>query len=99
MGSMIMNIRIAAILVLAFSSSMVYAMGDDAKQHDMFAKMKQIKVDGIQGGISILQNALSCVNAATSHDQMKPCEEQERNAMESLRQQQKAKWDAAKPQK
>lgn len=93
-----MNIRIVAILVLAFASSAVYAMGDDAKQHEMFAKMKQIKVDGMQGRISILQNALSCVNAATSHDQMKPCEEQERKAMESLQQQQKAQWEAAKPQ-
>ncbi len=94
-----MNIRIVAILVLAFASSTVYAMGDDAKQHEMFAKMKQIKVDGMQGRISILQNALSCVNAATNHDQMKPCEEQERKAMESLQQQQKAQWEAAKPQK
>jgi len=94
-----MNIRIVAILALTFSSFMVYAMGDDAKQQEMFTKMKQIKVDGIQGRISILQNALNCVNAATSHDQMKPCEEQERKAMESLQQQQKAKWEAAKPQK
>lgn len=74
-------------------------MGDDAKQKEMFTKMKQIKVDGIQGRISILQNALSCVNAATNHDQMKPCEEQERKATESLQQQQKAQWEAAKPQK
>ena len=94
-----MNIRSAAILVLAFASSTVYAMGDEAKQQEMFGKMKQIKVDGLQGRISILQNALSCVNAATSHDQMKPCEEQERKAMESLQQQQKAKWEAAKPQR
>ena len=93
-----MKISIVAILALAFSST-VYAMGDDAKQQEMFSKMKQIKVEGIQGGISILQNELNCVNAATSHDQMKPCEEQKRNAMESLQQQQKAKWEAAKPQK
>ena len=94
-----MNIRIVAISALAFASSMGYAMGDDAKHQEMFTKMKQIKVDGIQGRIAILQNALSCVNAATGHDQMKPCEEQERKAMESLQQQQKAKWEAAKPQK
>ena len=94
-----MNIRIVAILALAFPSFVVYATGDDAKQHEMFTKMKQIKVDGIQGRISILQNALNCVNAATSHDQMKPCEEQERKAVESLQQQQKAQWEAAKPQK
>jgi hypothetical protein len=96
---MIMNSRIVAILALAFSSSMVYAMGDDAKRQEMFSKMKQIKVEGIQGRITIMQNALDCVNAATSHDQMKPCEEQERKEMESLQQQQKAKWEAAKPQK
>lgn len=94
-----MNCRFLALLALALTSSTVYAMGDDAKHQEMFSKMKQIKVDGIQGRISILQNALSCVNAATNHDQMKPCEQQERQAMESLEQQQKAKWEAIKPQK
>ena len=94
-----MNIRLFALLALALASSAVYAMDDEAKHQEMFPKMKQIRVEGIQGRISILQTALSCVNAATSHEQMKPCEQQERQAMESLNQQQKAKWEALKPQK
>jgi len=94
-----MNIRFFALLALALASSTVYAMGDDAKHQEMFLKMKQIKVDGIQGRISILQNALSCVNSATSHEQMKPCEQQEHQAMESLNLKQKAEWEALKPQK
>ena len=94
-----MNIRIVAILALAFPSFMVYAMDDDARQQERFTKMKQIKVDGMRDRISIMQNALSCANAATSHDQMRSCDEQERKAMESFQQQQKARWEAAKPQK
>ena len=94
-----MNIRTVAILALAFPSFTAHAMEDDAKQQERFAKMKQIKVDGMRDRISILQNALSCANAATSHDQMKSCDEQEHKAMESFQQQQKARWEAAKPQK
>ena len=94
-----MNTRLFTVLTLILVSSTVHAMGDAAKHQEMFSKMKQIKVDGIQGRISILQTALNCVNAAISHEQMQPCEQQERQAMESLNLQQKAKWEAIKPQK
>jgi hypothetical protein len=70
---------------------------DDAKHQEMFSKMKQLRIDGIQGRISVLQTALSCVNAATSHEQMKPCQEQEQKAMEDLREKQKAAMEAMRP--
>jgi hypothetical protein len=88
-----------AILALALISPAAYAMGDEASQQEMFGKMKQIKVDGIQGRISNMQSLLSCVKAATNHEQFKSCDEQDRKSNESLMQQQKAKWDALKPQK
>jgi Spy/CpxP family protein refolding chaperone len=69
------------------------AQGEQQRQ-EMFSKMKQIRVEGMQGRISILQTALSCVNAATSHEQMRPCEEQAHQAMQSLEQQQRAKMEA-----
>jgi len=94
-----MKTILAMLITVLLGVPSAWAMGGDAKQQEMFPKMKQIKVDGIQGRISVLQNALSCVNAATSHDQMRPCEEREHQAMEALQQQQKAKWEALKPQK
>ena len=56
--------------------------------------MKQIKIDAIQGRISILQTALSCVNDAAKFEQLKACEQQEHQAMEFLMKQQKTKMDA-----
>jgi hypothetical protein len=97
MSKILTAVAVSVIAVSAFAGDA--PKGDDGKRQEMFAKMKQIKVEGMQGRISILQTALSCVNAATSHDQMKPCEEKEHQAMEALNQQQKAKWDAMKPQK
>ena len=64
---------------------------------EIFSKIKQLRLDGMQGRISILQTALSCVNAATNHEQMKACEQQEHQAMEAHMQQQKAKMEALRP--
>ena len=102
-----MTRRILAVLALALASSAVPAVANadnpggqqqGGQQHpEMFSKMKQIRIEGMQARISILQTALSCVNAATSHEQMKPCEEQAHQAMQSLEQQQRAKMEALRP--
>ena len=102
--------RFLAVLVLALASSAVPAAANPdnpggqqqggpgaqggQQRQEMFSKMKQIRVEGMQARISILQTALSCVNAATSHEQMRPCEEQAHQAMQSLEQQQRAKMEA-----
>ncbi len=72
---------------------------EGAKREEMFGKMKEIKVAGIQDKINAMQNALSCVKSASNHDQMKSCDEQERHAMESIQQQQKSRWEAMKQNK
>ena len=101
-----MNRNLLALVVLTLTASSAYAAGEEQKQRgkgndgnrqEMFAKMKQLHVDGIQSRITILQTALSCVNAATSHEQMKPCHDQERKSMESLRDKQKAAMESMKP--
>lgn len=101
-----MNKHLFALLALALASSAAYAAGDDAKQQgsggdakrqEMFSKMKQVTVDGIQGRITILQTALSCVNAATSHEQIKSCRQQEQRAMEAHKQKQEAEREAMRP--
>lgn len=103
---MIVTRRLIALLALSLASLAAHA-ADNAngspggqggpQPQEMFSKMKQIRVDGIQGRILILQTALGCVNAATSREQMRPCGQQERQAMESLQQQQRAKMEALRP--
>jgi hypothetical protein len=92
-----MNKHLFALLALAAVSSASYAAGDDAKHQENFSKMKQVAVDGIQGRITILQTALSCVNAATNHEQMKACREQEHKAMEAHKEKQEAERESMKP--
>lgn len=102
MSKILTAVAVSVIAVSAFAGDAPKGDGgkaDDGKRQEMFAKMKQIKVDGMQGRLNILQTALGCVNAATNHDQMKPCEEKEHQAMEALNQQQKNKWESMKPQK
>jgi len=110
---MIVPRRFLAVLALALASSAVPAaanpdnpgaqqqVGPGAQggqqRQEMFSKMKQIRVEGMQARITILQTALSCVNAANSHEQMRPCEEQAHQAMQSLEQQQRAKMEALRP--
>jgi hypothetical protein len=96
--SKILTALIASMLALsAFAADA--PKPDDAKKQEMFTKMKQMRVDGIQGRISLLQTAATCVNAATNHDQMKACSEKEHQAMEAFHKEQKAKRESLKPQK
>jgi len=67
---------------------------DGGKQQEIFTKMKQMHVDGIQSRIDVLQTALSCVNAATGHDQMKQCNEQEHKATEAFHDKQKVAMES-----
>lgn len=92
-----MNKPLSVLLALALASSVAYAAGDDAKRQEMFSKMKPVIVEGIQGRIAILQTALSCVNAATNHEQMKSCREQEHKAMEAHKEKQEAEREGMKP--
>lgn len=93
-----------ALIVLAFSSSAVLAEGegkgqmDPAKRQEMFTKMKQMKSEGLQARISIMQTALSCVNAATDHDQIKACSQKEHQAMKALHDQHKSKMHEMHPE-
>ena len=73
--------------------------GGDAKRQEHFMQAKNIKLEGVRGRMAILQDGLSCVQAANDHQAMEQCDHKERSAMESLMQQQKQKWEALKPSK
>jgi trehalose-6-phosphatase len=92
-----MNKALFAFLALTLASSTALAMGDDAKHEEMFAKIKKVQVDGLQGRITILQAAMNCITAATNHEQMKSCHQQEHQAMKTHKQKMESMMDAVKP--
>lgn len=85
--------------VLVLGTLPAWAANDGPNKEEMFAKMKEVRIAGIQGKLSIMEDALSCVKSATNNDQMKACNDKERQAMETQQQQMKAKWEALKPPK
>jgi hypothetical protein len=86
-------------LAMLCAASVAFAAdqgGNDAKKQEHFAKMKQVKLEGMQGRISVMQSAVSCVQSAQNPDGMRSCEERERAAMEQHQQQMKARWESLK---
>lgn len=60
----------------------------------MFDQFKQMRIDHIQKKISIEQSTLSCVQAAQKKEDMKTCEDNERQQMEKLHESQKKKFES-----
>jgi hypothetical protein len=83
-----------AALVLSAVATAVYAEGTNDTQR--FDRMKQIKLQGIDGRLSALQQDRGCVQAATTNDAMKSCEQAWRQNMQRLEQQQKSSWESLK---
>ncbi|MGR8935008.1 MAG: hypothetical protein ACU837_11560 [Gammaproteobacteria bacterium] len=86
------------LLAAVLGSTSVGATDNVSPQVEKFAKVKQIRVEGIQNKLAILQKALNCVNNASDSKQMKSCEDTEKQALQALTQQQKAKREALKQQ-
>jgi len=94
-----LGVMLAAIATISASlavAPVVGAVEEAAKKQDPFADMKQIKLDATQGRIAILQASVSCITAATNHEQAKLCEEKERGDMEAFQQRIKGRWEALK---
>jgi hypothetical protein len=84
-------------MVVGYGSGQAQERPDNGRRGEMFARMKQARADALQDRIAMLQTALRCVNGAADHEQMRACEQQEHQAMESKRQQQKAQMEAMRP--
>lgn len=69
----------------------------EAKKQEYFAKMKSVKLEALQGRISVMQAAASCIQSAQGPDAMRSCEERERSAMEQHTRQMKERWESLKP--
>ena len=79
------------IILVAIST---YADGGNDPQR--LANAKEIKQQGLDGRLRILQQEKSCVQAATSMDALRSCEGTSRQAMRQLEEKQKANWESLK---
>ena len=61
--------------------------GQHGPNPEKFQEMKSRMVDHLQKRIQVLQQAQSCVQAATAPDQLKKCHQQEHQAMEQMHEQ------------
>jgi hypothetical protein len=68
--------------------------GHEPNKQEKFAKMKQIKLEGMQGRLSVMQAALACVQSAQTPDRMQACEQRERSAMDTHQQRMKQRWES-----
>jgi hypothetical protein len=84
-----------AIIFLCVMTASALASADNGAgesfRQNMFNQFKELRIAGIQGRMAIDQTALSCVQAAQKHEDMKACEEAAHKSMESLKQSQQQK--------
>lgn len=79
--------------IVAFPAS---ALAEEDSDQQRTEKHKEMKLQGIEGRISILQQEQSCVQAATNRDAFRSCEQTSHQAMDQLMQKQKEGWESMK---
>jgi len=80
--------------VLSAMPVTVYAEGEEAAQR--LASLKQVKQQGLEGRLNILQQERACVMAAASMEALHACDEMSRQMMDRMQEQQKASWENLK---
>ena len=87
-----------ALLIACLAAMPVLAeQGGDAKRQEYFGRMKEIKLQGMQERISLMQEGAACVRSAQNQDAMRSCEERERSGMEQISKRMRERWESAKP--
>jgi hypothetical protein len=84
------------IVLFITSIAAIAAHAEQGKDADRLAKVKEIRLQGIDGRVSALQQEKSCIEAATTHDALKACEQASRQTMKQLEQKQKSSWESLK---
>lgn len=89
-----LNIILVTIGVLIAPPLSAYADGGNDPQR--LAKLKEVKLQGLEGRLNVLQQEKSCVQAATTMDALHSCEQVSHQSMEQLMEKQKASWESLK---
>lgn len=83
-------LKIILVAIVALPVSAYAEGGNDIQKH------KEIKLQGIDGRISILQQERACVQAADNKGGVRACESASHQAMEQIMEKQKASWESMK---
>jgi hypothetical protein len=85
-----LKIILLTIGALAALPLCAYAEGGNDPQR--LAKLKEVKQQGLEGRLNVLQQEKACVRAAMSMDALHSCEQASHKSMEQLIERQKASW-------
>ena len=85
------------VVALCAAAPLVFARDEGGGKGEYFAKAKEIRLEGMRGRISLMQQSVSCVQSAQTQDAMRACEQSERSAMEDLNRRMKERWESNKP--
>jgi hypothetical protein len=69
----------------------VYAEG--ANEMQRLSGLKQIKQQGLEARLNVLQQERACVMAAVTMEALNACDQMSRQMMEKMQEQQKASWE------
>ena len=84
--------------VLCASAGVAFGRDEGGAQREqMFAKMKDIKLQGMRERVALMQDSIGCVQSAQNQDAMRSCEQRERSAMEEHQRRMKERWESGKP--
>lgn len=90
------TLKIILVTIGALAALPNSAYGDGGNDPQRLAKLKEIKQQGLDGRLSVLQQEKSCVQAAATMEVLHSCEQTSRQAMEQLQEKQKASWESLK---
>jgi hypothetical protein len=86
--------KLIMVFIASVAASAAHAeQGSDAERA---AKVKEIRLQGIDARMGAMQQEKSCIQAATTRDAMKACEKAARQVMKDLEKQQRASWESLK---
>jgi hypothetical protein len=92
------NLSLGSVLfvtgVLIILPVVVYA--DNANEAQRLASLKQIKQQGLDGRLNVLQQERACVQAAATMEALHACGQASHQMMEKMHEQQKASWESLK---
>lgn len=94
MKKTIINSMLLALCVLVVLPGAVYA--DGATDAQRLAILKQLRQQGLEARLNVLQQERACVYAAASLDALHACDQMSRQMMERMQDQQKASWESFK---
>ncbi len=90
------TLKIMLVTIGALTALPLSAYAESGNDPQRLAKLKEVRLQGMDGRLNILQQEKACVQAASTMDDMRTCEQASHQAMDQLMEKQKASWESLK---